>query len=118
MVWITQRLLQRVVHSHSFVFPEDSTVSYPFGIISLSNKKSCPPVNTAVEFQVARVSGSKERAVNVVSVRELVTGCIDSIKGSFGFIDIPDREKNVYFRYDAVHRTSSRLEEALQAFGD
>ena len=73
-------------------------VQYPFGMISLANKKAVLTANTVVEFQVAKVNGSKERAVNVITVKDLVSGCVESLKGSFGFIEVPDREKNVYFR--------------------
>lgn len=76
----------------------DESLIYPYGIISLANKRSSLPVGTAVEFQVAKVNGSRERAVNVLNVKEVVTGFVDSLKGSFGFISIEDREKNVYFK--------------------
>lgn len=77
--------------------PGAPAITYPFGIISLCNKRSCPPVGTVVEFQVAKVTNSSERAVNVLCVKDLVQARVDSIKGAFGFLDVEERDKKVYF---------------------
>lgn len=82
----------------SFLHTGEPVASYPFGVVSLANKRGALTVGAQVEFQVAHVKGQTDRAVNVVSCKELVTGRVDSIKGSFGFIDVEDREKKVYFR--------------------
>lgn len=76
----------------------DSAADYPFGVVSLSNKRLLPAVGTNVQFQVASMPDSARRAVNVINVKELVSGVVESIKGSFGFINVEDREKKVYFR--------------------
>ena len=77
---------------------EDSPVTYPFGFISLCNKRTPPVVGTQVEFQVAKVTNSVERAVNVLIVKDLVVGRVETVKGSYGFIEVEDKEKRTYFR--------------------
>jgi len=64
----------------------------------LANKRSTLSVGTPVEFRVAKVKGHADRATNVVAAKELINGRIDSIKNGFGFIDVDDRDKKVYFR--------------------
>ena len=53
---------------------------------------------SALMLQVAKVTNSVERAVSVLCVKDLLTARVDSIKGAFGFLDVEDREKKVYFR--------------------
>jgi len=86
----------------------ESAVTYPFGIISLCNKR-CPPDGTQVEFQVAQVSGQVDRAINVMVVKDVVNGKVDSIRGPTGFLDIENREKKVYFRYCLLYCTNDGI---------
>lgn len=79
-------------------FVDGASATYPYGFISLCNKRAPPVVGNQVEFQVARVSGSIDRALNLLIVKDLVVGRVDTIKGSFGFIEMEEKEKKVYFR--------------------
>jgi len=71
----------------------ESAVTYPFGIISLCNKR-CPQV---------------DRAINVMVVKDVVNGKVDSIRGPTGFLDIENREKKVYFRYCLLYCTNDGI---------
>jgi len=60
-----------------------------------------------VEFQVAKVNGSGERAANVINSKDVVMGRVDSLKGTFGFIEIEDRDKKVYFNMSEIQDGST-----------
>ena len=81
----------------TFIFSDGQV--YPFGFISLCNKRSPPVIGTQVEFQVAKVSNSIDRAANLLIVKDIVVGRVDTMKGSYGFIEVEEKEKKVYFRY-------------------
>lgn len=81
-----------------YVLADGSEVTYPFGYVSLCNKRNAPTLGTQVEFQIAKVTNSIDRAVNVVHTKDIVTGRVDTIKGSYGFIELDDKDKKIYFR--------------------
>ncbi|XP_067945654.1 cold shock domain-containing protein E1-like [Watersipora subatra] len=86
---------------------DGASATYPYGFISLCNKRTPPVVGNQVEFQVARVSGSIDRALNLLIVKDLVVGRVDTIKGSFGFIEMEEKEKKVYFSMSDIQDGST-----------
>lgn len=86
---------------------DGSGLVYPFGFISLCNKRTPPVVGAQVEFQVATVSNSIDRAMNVLLVKDLQVGRVDTLKGSFGFIEVDEKDKKIYFSMSDIQDGSN-----------